>query len=141
MSTAVIILIALGVLVILAAIYMASRRQVTQRREDERLIASEHREEAERNRLDAAKESAIAEEEAARAKRQAAEAEQRAQSAQLAENRADAHEEQARELDPDLDNRELDDRDEASDGEREGLYTGEHPPERSSETEPARHNA
>ena len=153
MSTAVIILIAVGALAILVALYLASRRQAEQRREDKRLIATEHRDEAERNRLDAAKESAIADEEAAAARRQAAEAEQRAHSAQIAQLQADAHEEHAQEIDPDVsdteyvndtadvndtdgDDRDFDERHEMLDGEREGRYTGERPPV--SDSEPSR---
>jgi FtsZ-interacting cell division protein ZipA len=138
MSTLVIVLIAIGVLAVLAALYFASRRQTAQKREDQRVIASEHRQEAELNRLDAEKESAIAEEQAAAARRQAAEAEQRAHSAQIAQLRADAHAEHAEDLDPDADpdRNDFDERQEVFDGERDGLYTGERPPVE--EPEPAR---
>jgi len=137
MSTAVIVLIAVGILAIVAVLYLASRRQAAQRREDERVIATEHREEAEVNRLAAEQESAIADEQAAAAKRQAAEAEQRAHSAQIAQLRADAHAEHADDLDPDADpDQNFDERQEVFDGERDGLYTGERPPV--NEPEPAR---
>lgn len=140
MSTAVIILIAVGAVAILAAIFVATRKRATQRREDERLIALEHQEEAKRNRLDAQKESAIADEEAAMARRQAAEAEHRAHSAQLAKQRADAHAEHAQELDPDAEaDEDFDERHEVFDGEREGLYTGERPP--AHDAEPAQRQA
>ena len=138
MSTAVIVLIALGVLAIVSALYLASRRQTAQRKEDQRLMASEHREEAERSRLSAEKESAVADEQAAAARKQAAEAEERARAAQLAQLEADAHLEHADELDPDADTDEnnFDERHEVFDGERDGLYTGERPP--TGEPEPAR---
>ena len=113
------------------------------------MIASEHREEAERNRLNAEKESAIADEEAAAARRQAAEAEERAHSAQLAQLKADAHSEHAQKLDPDVSDsdasngdgsdQDFDEHDEVLDGEREELYTGEQPPV--SDSEPARRSA
>ncbi len=138
MSTAVIVLIAIGVLAVVLALYFASRRQTAQKREDQRVIAAEHRQEAELNRLNADKESAIADEEAAAARRQAAEAEQRAHSAQIAQLRADAHAEHANELDPDADpgEKDFDERQEVFDGERDGPYAGERPPV--SEPEPAR---
>jgi hypothetical protein len=107
MSTEVIVLIAVGALVILAALYVASRRRTDQKQEDQRHIAWEHRQEAERNR---------------------ASAEERVHSAQLAQLQADAHADRARELDPDADPQDFDERQEVFDGERDGLYTGERPP-------------
>ncbi|MDX6588010.1 MAG: hypothetical protein QOI31_2483 [Solirubrobacterales bacterium] len=138
MSIEVIVLIAVGILVVVAGLYLASRQKAAQREEDERLIASEHREEAERSRLSAAKESAVADEQAAAARRQAAEAEERARTAQLAQLEADAHLEHADELDPeaDTDDNDFEERQEVFDGERDGLYTGERPPV--NEPEPAR---
>ena len=115
MSTEVIALIAVGVVIVVAALYVASSRQRAQRQEDQREIAWEHRQEAERNRVTA---------------------EERAHSAQVAQLQADAHADRARELDPDLGERDFDERQEVFDGERDGLYTGERPPV--NEPEPAR---
>ena len=109
MSTAVVVLIAVGVLAVFVVLYL-TRRQSAKQREDQRLIAREHQNEAERH----------------------------AHSAQQAQVQADAHADRARELDPDLGDRQFDDRDEAFDGEREAPSTGEQPPEREREPESAR---
>jgi type II secretory pathway pseudopilin PulG len=115
MSTEVIVLIAVGALVIVAALWVLSGRRTAQKQEDQREIAWEHRQEAERNRISA---------------------EERAHSAQLAQLEADAHADRARELDPDTGERDFGERQEVFDGERDGLYTGERPPVE--EPEPAR---
>ena len=116
MSTAVIILIAVAVVALAVGVYVASRRHRAQQRMDEQVLAWEHRQEAERNRVSA---------------------EERAHSAQLAQLQADAHADRARELDPrDVGDRDFDERHEVFDGERDGLYTGERPPV--NEPEPAR---
>jgi hypothetical protein len=111
MSTALIVLIAAVVVVALAAFLMAGRRRAAQQREDQREIANEHR----------------------------LEAEDRARAAQAAEREAQAHLEQADELDPDVPGdgaaRERD----VHDGERDGLHAGERQP--ASESEFARRNA
>jgi len=105
MSTVAIVVIAVVAILILVAIFMANSRKQTQKREDQRVIASEHRQEAEMTRLSAEKESAAAEEQAAAARRQAAEAEERARLANQTRAEADAHEEHAREIDPDQNGR------------------------------------
>ena len=112
MSTAVVVLIAVGVLAAFVVLYL-TRRQSAKQREDQRLIAREHRQEAERH----------------------------AHSAQLAQVEADAHAERARELDPDLGDRQDDESHESFDDDREGLYTSEEPPEREREPESARRTA
>jgi len=89
------------VLVALALAYSAYRRRHTQQLEDRRHVAAEHREEAESRRIAADKQEAAADEQAAIARRQAAEAEERARQASETRTAADAHEEHAREVDPD----------------------------------------
>ena len=112
MSTAVVVLVAVGVLAVFVALYL-KRRQSAQLREDQRQIAQEHRNEAERH----------------------------AHSAQLAQVEADAHADRARELDPDLGDRQSDERQEEFGHEREGLHTAERPPDSEREPEPARRTA
>ncbi len=105
MSTVAIVLIAIGVIIVLALIYAASKRGQERKLEDRRHVAAEHRTEAESRRIEADKEAAIADEQAAGARRQAAEAEERAQVAQRSRSEADAHAEYASEVDPDADRR------------------------------------
>ena len=100
MSTVAVILIVIGVLIVLALIYMASRRGYERKLDDRRQVAAEHRGEAEVRRTEAEKEKAAADEQAAAARRKAAEAEQRAQAAEDTRAEASAHEEHAREVDP-----------------------------------------
>ncbi len=105
MSTVAIVLIAIGVIIVLALIYMANRRRHERQLEDRRHVAAEHRSEAEARRIQAEKEKAAADEQAAAARRQAAEAEERALAAREAHSEATAHNEYAREIDPDADRR------------------------------------
>jgi FtsZ-interacting cell division protein ZipA len=111
MSTALIILIAIGVIVLLAALYMASRKRAEQRREDEREIARAHRREGE----------------------------ERAREAQMAEREAQAHFEQAEKVDPDARSEDANGSRELREEERHDLHAGERQP--ASDTEFARRNA
>jgi|GEM_PF-5654189 len=106
MGTVAIVLIAIGIIILLAFLWAANRRRQAAQLEERRQVASVHREEADSQRITADKEAAAADEQAAAARRQAAEAEERARVAQDTRATATAHAEHAEQIDPDADDRE-----------------------------------
>ncbi len=109
MDTVLLIVLIVAAVVVLALVFIASRKARVRRDESNRIEAGEHREEARIRGARAERQQAEAEEQAARARAELADADEQAALAGRERRAAEERHQEAARLDPDVDENEVGD--------------------------------